>query len=101
MNALIIAMIVLFIHSTTWDGMIFGKVKDWIKPEGLLYKPIYGCPICMTPWYGTIIYWLFFASSFEASWKDWLLTVGTAAGMSVLTIVMLSVRDACIKYDEN
>src|SRR5688572_13435545 len=79
-NSLVITAIVLFIHATTWDGMIFEKVKDLIKPEGMLYKPIYGCPICMTPWYGTAIYWL----TMSYGWVDWLLTVGTAAGFSVV-----------------
>jgi hypothetical protein len=48
-HAFIIAMIVLFIHASSWDGMIFEGIKKIIKPEGHLYKPIYGCPICMTP----------------------------------------------------
>ena len=88
-QAVVIAMIVLFIHSTTWDGMIFSKVKDLIKPEGILYKPVYGCPICMTPWWGTLIYWIFF----NVSLQDWLLTIGTAAGISVITITFLKYND--------
>jgi hypothetical protein len=55
--ALIIALMVYFIKSTTWKGMIFHplaeRCKNW--PEKLR-KPIFECPICMTPWWGTIIY---------------------------------------------
>jgi len=102
-NALIIAMIVLFIHSITWDGMIFEKIKDWIKPEGFLYKPIYGCPICMTPWWGTLIYFLLMNGNL-ATWQGWqayLLTIGAAAGFSVISIVMISIRDACLSIEDN
>lgn len=86
-----ISLIVLFIHATTWEGMIFEKIKDFIKPEGMLYKPIYGCPICMTPWYGTIMYLVFWRNCL--SWSGWFWTVGAAAGLSVLWVCALSLRD--------
>lgn len=88
-NALTISLIVLFLHACTWDGQIFAGIKNIIKPEGRIYKPIYGCPICMTPWYGTLIYWLFFA----ITWQDWLLSVGTAAGFSVLWVLIIDIKD--------
>jgi hypothetical protein len=89
-QAFIIAMIVLFIHACTWRGMIFEGIKKIIKPEGHLYKPIYGCPICMTPYYGTIIYLIFF----RISVTDWLLTVGTASGMSVIAVLLIDIKDS-------
>lgn len=79
----------LFLHATTWDGMIFQGIKKLIKPEGMLYKPIYGCPICMTPWWGSLIYWVFYHSSVE----NWILTVGAAAGLSVLYVVLIDLKD--------
>ena len=51
----------------------------------------------MTPWWGTLIYWLFF----NISWQDWLLTVGMASGLSVVSVVLLSIRDACLHIEEN
>ncbi len=104
MNALIISLIVLFLHATTWDGMIFENIKKLIKPEGNLYKPIYGCPICMTPWWGTLLYFIFFApfsGLWDNSWlsiKPWLLTVGMASGLSVLWVAVLSARDFFVEY---
>jgi len=92
-HAFIIAMIVLFIHACSWHGMIFEGIKRIIKPEGYLYKPIYGCPICMTPYYGTIIYLLFFRLSFV----DWLLTTGTASGISVLCVLLIDIKDSVCK----
>ena len=95
-HAFIIAMIVLFIHACTWKGMIFEGVKNIIKPEGHLYKPIYGCPICMTRYYGTIIYLIFF----RLSVMDWLLTIGTAAGISVISVLLIDIKDGiCHKND--
>ena len=91
-HAFIIAMIVLFIHSTTWKGMIFESIKKIIKPEGMIYKPIYGCPICMAPYYGTLIY----VFCFPLSWIDGVLTIATAAGMSVISVILIDIKDYCI-----
>jgi len=93
-NSLIISLIVLFLHATTWEGMIFNAVKNVISPDkGWLYKPIYGCPICMTPWWGTLIYLIFF----PFTWQGWLLTVGGAAGLSVIWVVLVTIRDYCLE----
>ncbi|RVT98318.1 hypothetical protein EOD41_16095 [Mucilaginibacter limnophilus] len=89
-HALIIAMIVLFIHACSWRGMIFDGIKKIIEPKGHLYKPIYGCPICMTPYYGTIIYLLFFKVSFA----DGLLTVAAASGLNVVSVLLIDIKDA-------
>jgi len=96
-NMLYITLIVIFIHACTWQGMILEKVRTIIKPEGMIYKPIYGCPICMTPWWGTLIYWIFF----HISWQDWFLTVGGAAGLTVIAVTFIDARDAFLKYYNN
>jgi hypothetical protein len=51
------ALGIVFIHATTWDGMIFSRVRValwglplWIK------KPLFMCPICMTSIWGTALY---------------------------------------------
>lgn len=59
----------------------------------MISKPVYGCPICMTPWWGTIIYWMFFGTS----GVDWLLTIGCAAGMGVLSVVFIDIKDAAVE----
>lgn len=93
-DAFIISMIILFIHSCSWEGMIFGKIQELILPEEPISKPIYGCPICMTPWWGTAIYWIFFHIGF----CNWILTIGCASGISVLVIILLTLREALLKY---
>ncbi|GAA4320884.1 hypothetical protein GCM10023149_20390 [Mucilaginibacter gynuensis] len=92
-HAFIIALIVLFIHACSWKGMIFDGIKKIIEPKGMLYKPIYGCPICMTPYYGAIIYLLFFNTSFV----DGLLTVATASGLSVISVILIDIKDGICK----
>lgn len=54
------ALVIWFIHATTWEGMIFGFVRKklyhfpvWIK------KPLYLCVICMSPWYAVGCWFLF------------------------------------------
>lgn len=89
-----IACLVLFFHACTWEDQIFEGIKKIIPPDKTIAKPIYGCPICMTPWWGTIIYWLFIGESL----KDWLITVGAAAGLGVVSVILLAIREACIIY---
>lgn len=90
--SLVIALIIFAAHSFTWEGMIFEGVKKVIKPEWKISKPIYGCPICMTPWWGTIIYTLIFVF---AGWKEWFLTIGAATGFSVICVILIYIMDYC------
>lgn len=70
LNALGMALAVLFINATTWKGMVLDKItikprdyrsghgwrnysiKDYLDraPEWLA-KPLWDCLICMTPWW--------------------------------------------------
>jgi hypothetical protein len=88
-NSLIIALIILFLHATTWDGHIFQKVRKWISEDFNISKPIYNCPICMTPWWGTLIYLIFIHYSFS----DYILTIGAASGLSVISVVLIAAKD--------
>lgn len=97
MNSLIISLIVLFWCSCCWEGMIFEGIKKIINPEWKIAKPIYQCPICATPWWGSLIYWVFI----HVSVLDWLFVIGGASGFSVLWVIGLSIREACEKYLED
>ncbi len=88
-NSLIIALIILFLHATTWDGHIFNGIRKLIDEDKKISKPIYNCPICMTPWWGTLIYGLFF----HIGWLDWLLTIGAAAGISVIFVILIIAKE--------
>lgn len=88
-QAFAISLIVLFWHATTWDGMINQWIKKVVPPKGMLYKPLYGCPICCCPYYGSALYWLIYGYS----WQDWLITIGVASGFSVLWVLIIDIKD--------
>lgn len=94
MHGLYISLIILFLHATTWDGHIFEGIKKIIPPKDKIYKAIYGCPICMTPWWGTLIYLFFYRNCL--SFTGWLWHVGAAAGLSVLWVCIITVRKLCL-----
>ena len=98
-DALTISLIIFFIHATTWDKMIFAGIKRIPMPEWL-QKPIYGCPISMTPWWGTLIYMIFFADWSSrwyptTSFYDCFLTIGPACGISVIFVILLYIKEFC------
>ena len=49
----LIALMITAIHVSMYDGMIFGKLKDYIARAldklhlGVLKKPLYECNVCM------------------------------------------------------
>lgn len=97
--ALIIALIVFFLKVTTWEGHIFENLGDWAYynlPEKV-YKPLIGCPICMTPWWGTFIYLLgdlLNIELFEDSRPLRLIfTIFAAAGINALIVMLIEIYD--------
>lgn len=54
--ALAYSIIVQFIYACFWEGMVLGKVAGWLsdKIPYWMQKPIFDCPICMTPYYSVI-----------------------------------------------
>lgn len=91
-QALLISMSVLFIHATTWDGMIMDWIKKIFNPDWYICKPLYTCPICMTPWWGSLIYYIFFWSG---DWKQYAITILAASGISVINVFGIYIMDYC------
>lgn len=81
-KAVIIAFIVIAIWATMLYGMIFGFVRELFKLPMWLQKPIYECVICMTAWYGSIAYWLFWGNSV----KEWVIVVISAMGIATIFV---------------
>lgn len=99
-NALIIALFCLFLNATTWNGQIFNFVRKYIPPEKSISKPIYNCPICMAPWWGTIIFLVFFPSNIST----WFLTIMCAGGFGVISVMIIMIKEAAFEasnYFEN
>lgn len=77
-----IAMIVQIIWYSMQDGEIFGFIGNFLQEKlpTKLHNPIFDCPVCMTPWYGTIIYWIIWHNNI----KEWIIVVLIAAGINIL-----------------
>lgn len=86
-KAFIISFIVMAIWGTMLNGMIFGKLGNYIVnslPEWIS-KPLCDCFFCMTAWYGTAIYWIIWGNS----GKEWVIVVILAMGINI-TIGLLT-----------
>ena len=94
-NGIVISLAIIFMHACTWDGMIFAGIKKIIKPDWFISKPIYRCPICMTPWWGTLFYFFLQPSP---TLINWLSTIAVAAGLYVLYVCLLTIREAAMTY---
>lgn len=89
-KAFIIAFLVQFIWASFLPGMIFGRVQTWFAPLRTgMKKMLFSCSICMTPWWGTGLYWLLF----HQTWQDWLLTVFVAGGISTVFVKLYPYSD--------
>lgn len=89
-----VALVILFLHVTTWEAQIFGpfakkylsRLPEWIK------KPLYDCPICMAPWWGSLILatgnWVGITEAHN--WFGWILIVFGAGGLNTLLIYLIN-----------
>ncbi len=80
----------IFITSLTvfaiWYSMLEGEVFGWLgkfihnHTPTWAHSPLYDCPVCMIPYYGTALYWL----AWGVNWQQWLLTIIPAMGLNVV-----------------
>lgn len=54
---LVVSLIVIAIWYTMLDGEIFGRLGNWfvVNLPAWAHNPAFDCPVCMVPWYGTVI----------------------------------------------
>lgn len=86
-KAFILGFIVFAVYYSMLDGEIFGRLGRWFYkkiPEGL-HQPVFDCPICMVPWYGSVAYWLIWGVSI----KEWLTIIPCTMGIN---FVLNSIR---------
>lgn len=105
-NAFIIAFLVYFLKACTWPGMIFEKPGKWIEDRLGEYwsKPVIGCPICMTPWWGSLIYAVCHFAGIRG-FEDWrfvtvVVTLFAAAGINVIVLMQNKEYDVAKKEDK-
>ena len=83
-RVVIIGFCVFAIYYTMLEGEIFGDFGNWLYDHlpHSLHQPVFDCPICMVPWYGTLIYWAMRMQ--HGSLKDWLFTIMAAMGFNYI-----------------
>jgi hypothetical protein len=79
----IIAFLVYAIWYTFQEGEIFGGAIPALNIRALkipetMQSPLYDCNVCMTPWYGSALYWLIYGNH----WIEWLIVVIAAMGVN-------------------
>lgn len=104
-DAFIIAFIVYFIKATTWKGMIFHgitKTRAWLPEK--IRKPLFECPVCMTPWWGVIIYLIGHYAGLveftELSFRRVIFTVFAAAGINTFFLILNKIYDTLATHEK-
>lgn len=80
-RAFIISLIVIAIWATMLPNMIFGKIRDIKMPEWLA-DPLYDCPICSCPYYGSVAYWIIFHDTVMM----WIIVILVAMGINTVFV---------------
>lgn len=79
----------MFIWACFLEGMIFGFVRKFleIRISEYLQQPLFDCPVCMTPYYGSVAYWLIVLSGkWQGDWIEWIIVILVAAGINTVFI---------------
>lgn len=84
---IVIALFVWGIHVVFWNSMILGFVSRWLmyRIPTWLQKILYACPICMTPYYGSLLYWL----RWHDNILDWAICIISAMGLSGIIVTLI------------
>jgi hypothetical protein len=92
-TSFIVALIVLFFHVCTWEGMIFSFISRSL--HGLsdkLKKPLYDCPICATVWWGPAIVACGMCGHVWIVSNMWQLSIIIAAAAGINTVLIYVVN---------
>lgn len=97
-QAFIIAFIVYFLKATTWKGMIFYQPKERLeKLPYFIRMPFFECPICMTPWWGLVVYLIAHFVGIE-EFKELnlarlIFTIAVASGINTVILIFNKIYD--------
>lgn len=88
----IIAAVVMAIWFSMQEGEIFGRLGNWLYNHApvAIHKPLFDCPICMTPWYGTVIYALI-PGPFHV--EHWWYLILASMGLNVIIVKLWPEKD--------
>lgn len=77
------------------------KLEKW--PE-FIRKPLFECPVCMTPWWGTLIYLIGYFSGLpefaELTLARLLFTVLVASGINTIFLILNKIYDTLFTHDD-
>src|SRR5688500_3234885 len=86
----IISFLVFAIWYTMKPGEIFAGAANWFErrlPEKI-HPAVFACPVCMVPWYGSVLYWTIpwidIGVVSENSLKQWPVAVIAAMGLNAI-----------------
>lgn len=85
------------------EDEIFGFVGKWFKqhlPKNI-HKPVFGCSICMTPWWGSIVMLVADFTGIHSfqnigGWH-WLFILAIASGISTVYVEMKPKKEIIVK----
>lgn len=89
-QSVIIALLVLSIWYTMQDGEIFGVLGNWFEHNlpGNIHPAVFECNVCMSPWYGSLLYWLLpwdkLGLHYEANVWRWIPCIIVAMGINIV-----------------
>lgn len=79
-NAILCSLSILFVYTVFQDEYILGRLCTPAKWLGELYKPLVGCMVCMTPYYGLVYSAIFL----HYGLKDFIQFVFVVGGLNCL-----------------
>lgn len=82
----IISFLVFGINYTMKPGEIFGIVNTWFaNMNERLKQPLYECPVCMVPYYGSVFYWSIWELWLKTGkWQEWMIVTISAMGLNAI-----------------
>ena len=91
MISFIIALMIQFIHACSWEGMLLGWLNGSLwNLTPYLRKPLFDCPICMSPWWGSLFIVLLWAAGCIGlpGFGQWILTLLMVGGINTLIVLI-------------
>lgn len=88
-KSVIIALLVLSIWYTFQSGEIFEGLGKWFEkhlPEQV-HPAVFACNVCMSFWYGTLLYWLIPWQKLNltvSNWLEWPVVIIGAMGINIV-----------------
>lgn len=81
-HGVIIGLLTLSIWYTMQEGEIFSFAGRWFEKHTptILHPPLFECNVCLTFWYGSVLYWIIFHESVLC----WIVSVIVAMGINII-----------------